>query len=186
MWVYNYFENDKLEFIKEVQYQMYDYEIGCMFDITKNKFTSSEYSFLYLETEERESYKNINTFDHRLIQGTHDNLAAVFRYKIMKGEIKLELFELEDVKSFFENILIDTLFLQKIPKHNWNWCVKWHQFIENELYNERNHSVIRNLSKALFVHHNFEDSVLRWSYERKSANLINELYNLPLLNVGCN
>jgi len=138
------FKNDNNETLKNMQHEMYDYSISTIFLTVKHIYTGKSYSILYLTEDEIEKYRNIENCDHRLLQGTHDIIADVFRYKAQEGEFENDLFGVDNkqIENEFASEYTDTEFLLKIPKDYWHYASKWYQFLNKTI--KENLSLVGN------------------------------------------
>jgi len=175
MIVYSYFFNDNDEKLKDLQHSMYSYTISTMFEKIKNVYLDNRYANLYFSDEEKESIKNIEGFDHQLVQDAHDKIAAVFRYKAKEGDFAKELFETksnDEIKSFFDATYVDTLFLNEIPLDYWYYAYKWHYFILETIRN--NLSLVRELVLATLVYIEPTQKELAWEAANHAAEIIKD------------
>jgi len=149
MLVYTYFEGDDNEPLKDLQHEMYDYSISTIIEEVKAYYLNNKCASRYFSNDEGEIFSKKESFDHRLIQDTHDMIAAVFRYQVKTGVFDYELPEKngKDIKSLFRGIYIDTDFLDRIPVDYWTLTYKWYKYLDNTV--RENESVLENLLYAL-------------------------------------
>jgi hypothetical protein len=105
--VFPYFKDDNNTILMDIQFEMYSYSISTIFEEIKRIYLDNKYTILYLSNDEIEKKKEIGAFDHRRVQGTHDMIAAVFRFLTKDGIFEKELFE-------HDNDQIKSLFNQKV------------------------------------------------------------------------
>jgi len=86
MLVYDYFTNDNNEAIKNLQHEMYEYSVDTIFTTVRRLFGTSDDTAFDYTFDEIIKLKEIDGFDHRLLQGAHDAIAAIFRYKVQENE----------------------------------------------------------------------------------------------------
>jgi hypothetical protein len=110
---------------------MYSYSISTIFEEIKRIYLDNKYTILYLSKDEIEKKREIGVFDHRKVQGTHDMIAAVFRFLTKDGIFEKELFEQDNdqIKSLFNNVYIDINFLDNIQNDYWCLAYKWHRYL---------------------------------------------------------
>jgi len=180
MLVYDYFKEDNNSLLKEIQYEMYSYSISTIFTEIKRIFLDNKYTILYLSTDEIEKYKNIDSFDHRLIQNTHDIIAAVFRFLVKDGVFEKDLFEKDNdqIKSIFNNIYIDTIFLNNIQNNYWHFAYKWHSYLND--YINKNIPLVHELVLSTLIYKDTQQNKLAWeASERARILIINQHNEIP-------
>lgn len=174
MWVLIVFKNDNNELIKDMQYNFYAYCISTMFNWEKKLITEQRQSLLFYNNLELVKLREIDSFDHRLIQECHDKLAAVFRYDVAHGKYEKKLFEIsnDEIREFFNREYIDTEFLDKLDEEYWYLNKHWYDFIIEEM--NQNYDMVRELVKANLICKNNTD---KWEYAYNAANIVKEKYN---------
>ncbi|MCP9478738.1 hypothetical protein NNA33_12490 [Marisediminitalea aggregata] len=80
MIVGNRFENDNNEALKNVQEKSYGQSLSSMFNVAKKQYITAD-SILQANHPNIPLLNKINSFDHRVLQAAHDNIAAAFRYR---------------------------------------------------------------------------------------------------------
>ena len=80
MIVGNSFENDNNEVLKYVQVKSYGQSLSLIFDVVKKQYITAD-SILQANHPNIPLLNKINSFDHRVLQAAHDNIAAAFRYR---------------------------------------------------------------------------------------------------------
>jgi hypothetical protein len=176
MLVFPYFEGDNNKTLMDLQYEMYDYSISTIFEKVKQIYLENRYSVLYLSEEEKEKIKSVDNFDHRLIQKTHDILAAIFRFKMKEGLYEKELFEndKDSTKEFFDSIYRDTDFLDKLPPKYWYLTEKWFCFIVDTIRDSI--PLVKELALAMLKY----DRQSAWESANRAAEiLINQYKDIP-------
>ena len=174
------FKNDNDESLKELQYSMYKYAISTIFMECKRIYADNHYSLLYLSEDEIFRIKNADSFDHRLIQDLHNIIAAIFRFKLQKEELKEELFnnDINQIKTRFESIYIDTNFLLEIPQKMWHTAYKWHLFIKETICD--NISIVREIISATILYKDCKDK--KWESAYKARDILkSKYYKIPWL-----
>ena len=131
MLVYSYFEGDDDDAMKNLQYEMYEYSISTVIEKMKYINLSNPNIIQYFSKDIMKLFRRTESFDHRPIQGTHDIIAATFRFKVKNGGFDNEVPDKknDEIKSLFRSIYIDTDFLNNIPVDYWNLAYKWHKYL---------------------------------------------------------
>ena len=178
MWVDERFKGyvDNCHWLMKMQDTMYSYIISTIFEKTKEMFIFNKYVDLYLTEDTQNKIRQISSFDHRLIQSSHDTLAAVFRYKYLQGEFQKELFEQNNysvIRDFFAIQYVDTDFLDKTDKEYWCYTKKWYDFVLDEL---KNISLIRALAFAVLIYSERNDSKNSQKAEWNAVSVIQQKY----------
>jgi len=152
MLVYNYFKGDTKNWVTDVQDEMYSYVSSSLNGILRNHYIHYNTARIYFRPEQIEGFKADENNDHRILQGSHDLLAAVFRYKCQQGEFNKSLFDdtNEQLRVYFNRLYIDIDFFNRIPKLYWYLTKAWHTFATTELND--NKDLIRELARAHFVY----------------------------------
>lgn len=150
MIVVPYFEGDKSNQITKVQFEMYSYVSDSMRSVVRyhfldhnsaRKFFSPEQIVVYLKNENR---------DHRIMQGAHDLIAAVFRYRYKQGQFRKELFDSnKQIIDYFKRIYVNIDFLSRVPEEWWYLTKSWHSYAV-ESFNIH-YDLIREMGYAHFV-----------------------------------
>jgi len=73
------FPGDDDEILKKVQHDCYWGYVSYLFECPKERYLRAAH-FLGVETEISQDLKKVSTLDHRVLQATHDTLAAYFRF----------------------------------------------------------------------------------------------------------
>jgi hypothetical protein len=178
MLVFEYFLGDNNDDLKDLQSAMYSYSISTIFSEIKRLYLDNPFTELYLSPDEIKSFYSIENYDHRLIQGVHDHIAAVFRFQAKEGIFEKDLFEKEnaDIKDFFSNIYRDTDFLKIIPDRLWFLTVRWYNFILEFLV--KNKPVARHIALAILVYSsNTDKNKQRWESADKAIYFIKNKYH---------
>lgn len=152
MLVYSYFKGDETNWVTEIQFEMYSYVSGSLRGILRDYYINSSLARIYFSPDQIEGFKNDENDDHRIIQGAHDLLAAVFRYKCRQGEFNKMVFDdtNEQLRIFFDRLYVDIGFFNRIPKQYWHLTKAWYTFATTEL--NANEDLIRELARARFVY----------------------------------
>lgn len=148
MFVRTVFEGDDNRELKNAQHHMYEYLIHQIFELSKQTYLLCDEVCKKLGASERQSLIDQKSYDHRTLQGTHDFIAAVYRYE--KSDGVLTLFEPN-------RTVIDKYFGHRY--HDWEssnlsdiemvWAYNWEGFFRekvNELTN------IQSMNPK-FIHH---------------------------------
>lgn len=116
---------------------LYDYCISTIFHEVKGAFLNSDRCLIYLEDKEREHILYINSCDHRLVMGTHNRLANVFRHYVLKGKFEQPLFHdnREQIIRFFDYLYTNILFLDYIDEEYWYLLKYWIEFVQTGVTN---------------------------------------------------
>ena len=177
MLIYEYFKDDNNSILKEIQFEMYSYSISTIFTEIKRIYLDNKYAILYLSTDEIEKYKNIDSFDHRIIQNTHDMIAAVFRFLVKDDVFEKDLFEKdnEQIKSLFNNIYTDTNFLDNIQNDYWHFAYKWHGYLID--YINKNIPLVHELVLSTLIYNNTPQKKLAFEAAERARILIKNQHN---------
>jgi len=98
----NRFPNDTHELLKRVQYKYYYKMVGNLFNYSNERYISAA-RLLRLEQDYIHKLFNIYSFDHMLLEESHDIIAAYYRFKIdLHGQMPLPF----DKKSYTEYLEI--------------------------------------------------------------------------------
>ena len=135
MLVYSYFEGDDDEALKNLQYELCSFSISAIINEVKNIYSNGTYIINYWGKNMMETFYKTSSFDHHLIQKTHDIIATIFRYQVKTGNFDNELPEKnnDEIKSFFGSMDVDTAFMANIPVDCWNLSYKWYNFLINTI-----------------------------------------------------
>lgn len=157
---------------------LYDYCISTIFHEAKGAFLNSDRCLIYLEDKEREHMLSINSCDHRLVMGTHNRLAKVFRFYVLKGKFEKRLFhdKREQIIRFFDYLYTNILFLDYIEEEYWYLLKYWIEFVQTEIRN--NYELVRELAKATLVYAEGDNNrELRWEASDRAKKIIEEKYS---------
>jgi hypothetical protein len=178
MLVFEYYTDDNNEKLKDLQFAMYSYSISTIIGEVERIYMDNPYTELYLSAADIEQVKSIKHHDHRLIQGAHDILAAVFRYKAREGEFEKELFDggNEEIKQYFEFIYVDLDFFEKIPVDLWFLTIKWHEFIIENI--KENIPLVHELLNAVIKFYSGPGTNKnQWEAAHNAVEIIKEKYS---------
>ena len=183
MWCASLYKNDNNKIIEKMQYHFYDYCISTIFDMIKIFVLNKRYCKLYFDDIERDKMREIDSFDHRLLQTCHDDLAAVFRYYADQGKYEKSLFEISnnEIRSFFDYKYVDTEFLDLLDEKYWFLNKCWYDFVIEEI--NSNYDMVRELAKATLIYsQGLDNRELRWKSSYNAAKFVKDKHiNVPWL-----
>lgn len=178
MWIYKYFKGDDINsLILHMQVVMYSYASSHMFSKVKHAYVGDEKSVLYFNPAHLSKLRAVESYDHRLMQFPHDQLAAVFRYKCMKGEYPKKVFDINsDIQEQMDIQFIDTLFLNKIDKDYWYLTKCWLEFLSNVI--EEKHLITKQIAQSVILYNTDRKDIKKaWDASHKSIALIRETFD---------
>ena len=91
------FENDQNKFLKKVEHDEYGQSIGRIFEAARSEFIHAD-AVLNAKLLMAEELRAVTTFDHRVLQDSHDIIAAAYRYRHDDGG-QLQLGESRDTQQ---------------------------------------------------------------------------------------
>jgi len=171
------YKDDNNENLKNIQFEMYSYSVSTIFCKAQRIYTDNFYAYLYLTEDEVQVLKNIDNYDHRLLQYAHDTLAAVFRHQADEGKFENELFGIDnnEIKKQLETYYSDTDFLDKISTDNWHYALKWHDFLLENI--EKNIPFIKQIVIATLLSKSNSQNDEAWKAANRASDIIKEQYN---------
>lgn len=178
MLLFEYFKGDSVDsIVMNVQDVMYSYASSHIFFWVKHAYVGDDKSMLYFNLEHLIKLRAVHGYDHRLMQYPHDQLAAVFRYKCMKGEYPKKIFDINsDIQKQMEIQFIDTLFLNKIDKDYWYLTKYWLEFLRKVILEK--HLITKQIAHAVILYNTDSKDIKKaWDASHKSKILIQEYFH---------
>ena len=105
------FKGDNYKNVKYVQHDVYETALWQIFEQARSLYLQSS-KILNIATDVSEAIAHIISFDHRVLQATHDLIAAYFRY-VQEDDFYPDLFE----QKLTEEKRIEKLWFQWLDNH---------------------------------------------------------------------
>lgn len=132
MFIPTVFESDENKELKNAQHQLYWFLLPQIFESCKNTFLLCDAVCQKLSKQQRQQLIAQKLFDHRTLQQSHDDIAAVFRYEKRNRAITLFETDRSTIDMYFSN-RYNGWESSNLSDVEIVWAYNWMQFFDEKM-----------------------------------------------------